>query len=126
MRIVSWNMNRLGRSGTNHVQAWEYLRDGLRADLALVQEASPPDAFGPRVYNPIDEKRYNWGSAVVALNPMSFFASARGFLSQAATSTLRRATSCRIATPERAQSPTFSIPVARWTSRSSVCTVSGR
>jgi len=35
--------------------------------LALVQEASPPDNLVPRVYQPIDEKRYNWGSAVVAL-----------------------------------------------------------
>src|SRR5687768_14163045 len=69
MRIVSWNMNRLGRSALNHVKAWEYLRDGLRADVALVQEASPPDTFVPRVYRPIDEKRYNWGSAVVALSP---------------------------------------------------------
>lgn len=67
MKIVSWNMNRLARSRENHTKAWEYLRDKLGADVALVQEASPPEGFGPRVYRPIDEARYNWGSAVVAL-----------------------------------------------------------
>jgi hypothetical protein len=51
-------------------EAWEYLRDGLRADLALVQEASPPPGLRS-VYRPIDERnpRLNWGSAVVALHP---------------------------------------------------------
>jgi hypothetical protein len=39
MRFVSWNMNRLGRSAADHIKAWEYLRDELKADLALVQEA---------------------------------------------------------------------------------------
>lgn len=67
MRIVSWNMNRLGRSHANHKRAWDYLRDELHADLALVQEASPPEAFKSSVYHPIDENKYNWGSAVVAL-----------------------------------------------------------
>jgi hypothetical protein len=49
-------------------RAWQYLRDGLRADLALVQEASPPEIFD-QVYRPIDQNRYRWGSAVVALRP---------------------------------------------------------
>lgn len=67
VRIVSWNMNRLGRSHANHRRAWDYLRD-LRADVALVQEASPPQELKP-VYHPIDAKRYNWGSAVVVFQP---------------------------------------------------------
>lgn len=67
MRVVSWNMNRLGRSETNHREAWDYIRDELKADLALVQEASPHEEFKSRVYSPIGEKPYNWGSAVVAL-----------------------------------------------------------
>jgi exonuclease III len=69
MKIVSWNMNRLGRSEASHKEAWEYIRHDLRADLALVQEASPPESFSAKVYSPIGEGRYNWGSAVVALRP---------------------------------------------------------
>lgn len=60
-------MNRLGRSHANHSKAWDYLQYELKADLALVQEASPPKHFTQLVYQPIDKKRYNWGSAVVAL-----------------------------------------------------------
>lgn len=69
MRLVSWNMNRLGRSESSHVEAWDYLRNDLKADLALVQEASPMEDLGAKVYRPIGEKPYNWGSAVVALRP---------------------------------------------------------
>ncbi len=68
MRIVSWNMNNCMRSQAARRQAWDYLRDEIGADLALVQEASPPGEFAS-VYNPIDEKKFNWGSAVVALRP---------------------------------------------------------
>lgn len=68
MRIVSWNMNHCMRSQTARRKAWDYLRDELHADVAIVQEASPPKEF-MSVYQPIDEKhpRYKWGSAVVAL-----------------------------------------------------------
>lgn len=70
MRIVSWNMNYCMRSSAMRAEAWEYLRDGLRADIALVQEASPPQKL-TSIYRPIDpkSKRLNWGSAVVALRP---------------------------------------------------------
>jgi hypothetical protein len=67
VRIVSWNMNRLGRSHADHRRAWDYLHYELGADLALVQEASPPEQFTQLVYHPIDKNKYNWGSAVVAL-----------------------------------------------------------
>jgi exonuclease III len=67
MRIVSWNMNRLGRSESSHEKAWNYLRQELQADLCLVQEASPPDHLTAKTYRPIGAKPYNWGSAVVAL-----------------------------------------------------------
>ena len=69
MRVVSWNMNRLARSEANHKRAWDYLRDELHADLALVQEARPPAEFKSKVYRPVGKKQYNWGSAVVALRP---------------------------------------------------------
>jgi hypothetical protein len=62
MRIVSWNMNRRGQSGASHKRAWDYLRGELCADLALVQEASPPDALmvvERCIYRPIDENSTN-------------------------------------------------------------------
>lgn len=69
MRIVSWNMNRLARSKESHKRAWDYLRNELRADLALVQEARPPAEFKSKVYRSGGKEPYNWGSAVVALRP---------------------------------------------------------
>ena len=68
MRIVTWNMNSSMRSGEARARAWEYLRNELRADLALVQEAVPPPDL-TSVYCPIDasKRHYNWGSVVVAL-----------------------------------------------------------
>jgi hypothetical protein len=67
MRVISWNMNRRGGSEARHRRAWHYLRHDLKADLALVQEAVPPDdAEG---YRPIGAAPYNWGSAVVSLRP---------------------------------------------------------
>ena len=35
-------MNRLGCSAASHDDAWGFLRDELKADLCLVQEALPP------------------------------------------------------------------------------------
>jgi exonuclease III len=66
MRIVSWNMNHCMRSVANRQRAWEYLQKDLAADLALVQEASPP-AGSRSVYRPIDTTA--WGSAVVSFRP---------------------------------------------------------
>lgn len=70
MRIVNWNMNHCLRSIQKRTQAWDYLCEELRADLAIVQEAAPPKGL-MSVYHPIDEKhpRYRWGSAVVAFRP---------------------------------------------------------
>lgn len=61
-------MNHGRRSPEQRRKGWEYLRETLRADLALVQEASPPPG-PPSVYRPIDcdNPSLNWGSAVVAL-----------------------------------------------------------
>ncbi len=61
-------MNHCMRSHDARRRAWDYLRDDLRADLALVQEASPPEVF-PSVYRPVDatNPRLAWGSAVVSL-----------------------------------------------------------
>lgn len=67
MRIVSWNMNRRGVSAKAHQDAWQFLRDDLQADVALVQEAIPPPEFQAQVYSSTGLPGYNWGSAVVAL-----------------------------------------------------------
>jgi endonuclease/exonuclease/phosphatase family metal-dependent hydrolase len=70
MRIATWNMHHCMESVEARMQAWDYLRDELGADLALVQEAVPPPSLAS-AYRPIDEDnwRLNWGSAVVALRP---------------------------------------------------------
>ena len=70
MGIVSWNMNHARRSVQARKDAWTFLREELRADLVLAQEASPPPGSNA-VYRAIDDKdrNYRWGSAIVALNP---------------------------------------------------------
>jgi endonuclease/exonuclease/phosphatase family metal-dependent hydrolase len=70
MRIVSWNMNYGRRSDQARRDAWTFLRDELRTDLVLAQEASPPPGTNA-VYRAIDDnnKNFRWGSAIVALNP---------------------------------------------------------
>src|SRR4051812_2616432 len=68
-RIVSWNLN---ERPPGKPAVWQYLREELGADIALVQEAVvPPDVGG--VYRPEgidgrDGKLRPWGSAVVALS----------------------------------------------------------
>jgi exonuclease III len=68
MRIVTWNMN-YWQTRSTHSAAWEYLQSGLRADVALVQEAVPP-AGSVSAFVPIDLKnpRWQWGSAVVSFS----------------------------------------------------------
>ncbi len=68
MRIVSWNMNHWARSSAQRTEAWRYLRDVLRADLALVQESFPPVELA-QCFRPIDASSSGAGrgSAVVAL-----------------------------------------------------------
>ena len=70
MRIVSWNMNHWSRSPDARQKAWNYLRHGLHADVALVQEGTPPAGFDS-VYRPLHDTNphYQWGSSVVLLAP---------------------------------------------------------
>jgi hypothetical protein len=58
-------MHHKSESPENRALAWVYLRDGLKADIALLQEAAPPGHY-QQVYKEIDRKKYNWGSAVVS------------------------------------------------------------
>src|SRR4249920_439446 len=68
MRVVTWNMNHCMRRPESRRRAWDYLKNDLRADLALLQEASPPTAEAlTSVFRPIDatKPRLAWGSAVL-------------------------------------------------------------
>lgn len=71
MKILTWNMNHWQRRA-QHEAGWAYLRDVLRPDVALVQEAVPPDevAASQLVYRAggISDHR-RWGSAVVSYGP---------------------------------------------------------
>lgn len=69
MRVVSWNMDHWQRSPAQREDAWRYLREVLRADVALVQEVSPP-AKMTQCFRPIDANSSGsaWGSAVVVLS----------------------------------------------------------
>ena len=69
-RVVSWNMNHWRqptRPEDTRVQGWEYLRNTLRPDVALLQETVPPALTDGRtvVYREIADYR-PWGSAIVA------------------------------------------------------------
>jgi exonuclease III len=49
MRIVTWNMNIIGKDrARQHDQAWTFLLETLAPDIALLQEVSiPPDLSIP-------------------------------------------------------------------------------
>ena len=57
LRVVSWNINCRG------AESWEYLDRTLRPDVALLQEAVPPDGVANVLSRPIDRRRF--GSAIV-------------------------------------------------------------
>jgi exonuclease III len=76
MRIVSWNMDHWLRSAALRERAWQFLREQVRPDIALVQEAVPPSGLSAvfRADGMLDERRsparqLGWGSAVVSLGP---------------------------------------------------------
>ena len=58
MRLVSWNMNHGSRSAAARTNAWSFLRDDLKADIALVQEPAPPAGLDA-VDKPIDATALN-------------------------------------------------------------------
>lgn len=63
MRVVVWNMGHWTKSADQATAAWERL-DALQPDIALLQEAAPPEGRADVVYRPIGGSR-TWGSAVV-------------------------------------------------------------
>jgi exonuclease III len=63
LRVVSWNINCRG------AESWEYLERTLRPDVALLQEAVPPDGVANVQWRPIDRRRF--GSAIVTYGAVS-------------------------------------------------------
>lgn len=90
LRVATWNMDHWKRmrddpTGASQRQAWDYLVS-LGADIALVQEATPPPFLDPASWpvrsHPaadrpdhwfIDPVWHRWGSAVVVFNPWISF-----------------------------------------------------
>lgn len=66
MRIVSWNLgsNSAGYAA-RHADAWEYLLQELRPDVALLQEAVPPAGIERSLVFARPWASRAWGSAVV-------------------------------------------------------------
>ncbi len=65
MKIVTWNMDCWKRDVSRHDEAWAYLVEELRPDIALLQEVRPPASFEGNnlLYTAIGGSR-RWGSAI--------------------------------------------------------------
>ena len=77
LRIATWNMDYWKRSPALREEAWAFLRDRIRPDVALVQEAVPAPDLDQVVFRTggmWDERSSSprdlgWGSAVVSFGP---------------------------------------------------------
>lgn len=68
LTVVSWNLNSWQRTRPGaKEETWEFLRDELHADVALVQEACPPP-FEHTLIGQLDTgPRMRWGAGIVDL-----------------------------------------------------------
>ncbi len=64
MRIVSWNMGCFG-SGATKDEAWRWLLDELKPDIALLQECVVPDWVREPYQALFSPALQRWGTAVV-------------------------------------------------------------
>lgn len=65
--VVTWNMDYWKRNKEQRQDAWDYLTDEIRPDIALLQECVPPPDMSKEynvIYREIGGTR-NWGSAVL-------------------------------------------------------------
>jgi exonuclease III len=77
MRIATWNMDHWRRRADLRARAWDYLRNQVRPDVALLQEAKPTGQFPGLVHRSAgiyddrgnEPKDLGWGSAVVSFGP---------------------------------------------------------
>lgn len=69
MRVLTWNMGYWGHS-KRHEEAWRWLLDELRPDVALLQECVPPGWVGRDhgllFHRASETSRQPWGTAIVA------------------------------------------------------------
>jgi exonuclease III len=65
LKVVTWNLNGCWGDRSLHAEAWEYLLEAIRPDLALVQEVRrPPDRLKNVLWKMVG--RTGWGTAVFA------------------------------------------------------------
>jgi len=75
MRIVTWNMNILGKDrARQHDQAWTFLLETLDPDIALLQEVAIPPDIPPEYHRPLftpglPGKRRGFGDLVPRRRP---------------------------------------------------------
>ncbi|MEZ5171346.1 MAG: hypothetical protein R3A49_11435 [Acidimicrobiia bacterium] len=76
MRLIIWNMHHWRQPADTRPKAWEWLKQN--ADVALVQEASPPDELRSESFQPIHDTQ-DWGSGVIGFGiEVEVIAQARG------------------------------------------------
>ena len=64
MKLATWNLGfAFGSFRKTHAEAWKYLREEIRPDLAFLQEVNPPElaAGEDLVFQPVHR---NWGTAI--------------------------------------------------------------
>jgi endonuclease/exonuclease/phosphatase family metal-dependent hydrolase len=64
MRIVTWNLGYWQHSSL-HEEAWNYLCNDIKPDIALLQEVKPP-SWVPRAALLFEEYKRGWGTALFA------------------------------------------------------------
>lgn len=72
MRILTWNMAGAGfHTGATHAEAWEWLRNQVEFDVAMLQEAIPPSDLGNSFASVLFQARFPvqrlaWGNCTLA------------------------------------------------------------
>jgi len=66
MKVVTWNLG-YWQHKSHHDEAWAYLRDEIKPDLALLQEVDPPQ-LKEREHLLFRVIRQNWGTALYTKN----------------------------------------------------------
>jgi exonuclease III len=66
MKVVTWNLG-YWQHQKNHTEAWKYLREEIKPDVALLQEINPP-ALPKGEYLLFKKIRMNWGTALYTRN----------------------------------------------------------
>lgn len=69
LSIATWNMNHWQRKPDQRADAWAYLKNVVAPDVALVQEAVPPEDLTSSVYQPFPSTHRQWGTAIAVFNP---------------------------------------------------------